>query len=188
LSGNCDENCAGGFSNSCENYCGGFANCESCNVQPGCAWCPQSNECVDPTTAVCAFSTSCPNCQSATYCDACIESPYCVWCEDTANCQQKGTHCLIAYGCESYCNQIQGCDACNAVKGCGWCENEKKCSDSATATCLFAHTCAAQHCGFNGGSFVGGMALMGGIILLIVIGYAFYRWRTGSKITYREMM
>lgn len=42
----------------------------------------------------------------------------------------------------------------------------------------------ADNCGFNGGAFVGGMFLMGGIILLGIIGYAFYRWRTGNRIQY----
>jgi hypothetical protein len=94
---------------------------------------------------------------------------------------------LIAYGCEQFCNQINSCEGCNQVKGCGWCESTGKCSDTRTATCLFAHTCSPQQCGFNGGSFVGGMALMLGIILMGAVGYAFYRWRTGHRVSYSAM-
>jgi len=34
----------------------------------------------------------------------------------------------------------------------------------------------SPNCGFDGGSFVGGMVLIAGIVLLLVAGYFGYKW------------
>jgi hypothetical protein len=42
-------------------------------------------------------------------------------------------------------------------------------------------------CGFDGGSFVGGMFLVIGLIVVGGAAYLFYRWKTGRKILYTEL-
>jgi len=45
----------------------------------------------------------------------------------------------------------------------------------------------AQQCGFDGGAFVGGMFLVIGLIVLAVLAFLFYRWKTGKKLLYTEL-
>jgi len=55
---------------------------------------------------------------------------------------------------------------------------------------MVAHTCVKtpeKKCSFDGGAFVGGMFLVIGLIILGVGGYAFWRYRTGAKTSYREL-
>jgi len=58
---------------------------------------------------------------------------------------------------------------------------------------LIAHSCdptpisPPQKCGFDGGSFVGGMFLVIGVIVVGGVAYLFYRWKTGRKILYTEL-
>jgi hypothetical protein len=58
---------------------------------------------------------------------------------------------------------------------------------------MFAHSCQSAPVippktgGFDGGSFVGGMFLVIGIIVICGAGYLFYRWKTGRKILYTEL-
>jgi len=41
--------------------------------------------------------------------------------------------------------------------------------------------------GFDGGSYVGGMFTVIGLIVVAGAAYLFYRWKTGKKILYTEL-
>jgi hypothetical protein len=83
------------------------------------------------------------------------------------------------------------------ANGCGWCPSSpgSKCLDVDKSKCggLWAHSCQPtpiappQKCGFDGGSFVGGMFLVIGLIVVAGVAYLFYRWKTGRKILYTEL-
>jgi len=62
------------------------------------------------------------------------------------------------------------------------------------ACAFFAHGCSPTpfnkptHCkSFDGGSFVGGMFLVIGLLILGVGGFMFYRYKTGKKVLYQEL-
>jgi len=82
------------------------------------------------------------------------------------------------------------CESCNARKGCGWCSTTNVCVDVISSTCsgLWVHACGTtpvtppQKCGFDGGAFVGGMFLVIGLIVLGVLAFIVYRWKSGIVI------
>jgi len=187
----------------CNAYCAlnGNASCSKCNNLNGCGWCPTTQSCVDIEASNCLLMHTCDTCPLHSYCEPCSDDPNCFWCEDgTGTCQNRKNvaNCkLLAHSCEDYCNWMtaQGCSACNARKGCGWCNARGTCMDYQSGSCddMWLHTCSptplnpAGKCGFDGGAFVGGMFLVVGLIVLGVIAYIVYRWKTGRKILYTEL-
>jgi len=157
----------------------------------GCQW-AASKQCIDPEVVSAPIAHSCVECSFLSYCETCNAEPDCAWCSETGNCHSKqGSPCNHwALGCDGYCMKYTGCDACNAIKGCGWCDDLGECHTIQTTQCLFAHDCspgACPACGFDAGSFVGGMFLPIGVVLLVYAGYRFYTWKVGSKNSYTEL-
>lgn len=195
--GSCSQNCNGQNSNNCQVYCNNVANtCDECVAMPGCAWCGLTRECVDATTSSCPYVYSCAVCSAASYCDTCLSmGADCIWCEDTKACSPVNTQCLTTLSCSNYCNTYTTCDDCSGARGCGWCDDTQVCADISTTMCFYTHSCAPdptpippnKKCGFNGGSFVGGMFLVIGVLVLLVGAYLFLRWKTGKKFDYREL-
>jgi len=189
------NNCS--ISLSCSQFCNNAASgCQACNNVNGCAWCDSNKQCVDPSVSTCLFTHTCDDCSHYSYCDTCVDNQDCLWCEDTGSCQtRKNSPCkFIAHSCAGYCAQFSTCSDCSGTKGCAWCEDSSKCADASSANCLIAHTCTSTPlnppsptCGFDAGSFVGGMFLIIGLIVIAVGAYVFYRWRTGKKIAYTEL-
>jgi hypothetical protein len=133
-----------------------------------------------------------------------MDNVNCRWCGgNTRKCMSKNDvkdNCpMPAMTCEDTCKRIPTCSSCNAASGCGWCKGTDggadRCLDVDKSTCptLWAHACAPtpvvpeKKCGFNGGSFVGGMFLVIGVIVVGGVAYLFYRWKTGRKILYTEL-
>jgi len=177
---------------SCSQYCAEQgSSCDDCNNVPGCGWCRQTHTCVDITVSPCMYVHDCPNCGTLGMCSSCLATEGCVWCTNTETCESIGSSaCLVAHSCNSYCGLFTDCHNCGRKKGCGWCEDSNTCVDASSSTCLLVHSCTStnQNCGgFDGGSFVGGMFLVIGIIALSVGGYIFYRWRVGKRVTYTEL-
>jgi len=58
-----------------------------------------------------------------------------------------------------------------------------------TCKSVETNTCDAPSLkgGFDGGAFVGGMFLVIGLIVLGVLAFIIYRWKTGKKILYTEL-
>jgi hypothetical protein len=80
--------------------------------------------------------------------------------------------------------------------GCKWCNDGKggQCLDPDVQTCstgFYAISCGAappaKTGGFDGGSYVGGMFTVIGLIVVGGAAYLFYRWKTGKKILYTEL-
>jgi len=119
-----------------------------------------------------------------------------MWCEQTGTCQSKKfSKCNgpIALSCPNYCHAFETCGTCNSKPGCGWCATGH-CLDVDSETCgsLYVHACDPEpiiptHCGFDAGAFVGGMFLVIGLIVLGVLAFIVYRWKTGNKILYTEL-
>jgi len=183
---------------SCMGFCNNVSQtCDGCVNSKGCAWCALTKQCVDSTTSTCPYSYQCATCNAASYCDICQNITDCEWCDDTKSCQPVGYPCFAAHTCSNYCNTYTNCQACSVSRGCAWCDDTATCQDSNSATtCFLTHTCTITppsppppqpKCGFNGGSLVGGMFLMIGLVVLCVGGYLFYRWRTGRKFDYNEL-
>jgi len=192
LSGECADACTGQSVTSCQFYCNNASKiCDGCVATEGCAWCPMTSSCVDAATSLCAFTYTCPVCSSASYCDTCTSISGCVWCQDTISCQPSNTACFISHSCPTYCETYTDCTTCSNARGCGWCADTGVCGDVAETMCFFTHSCTKKDdglkCGFSGGAFVGGMFLIIGILIFIIAGYFFYRWRTGRKFDYREL-
>jgi len=197
-SGQCDVqgSCTGPKVTTCMGYCYNVSStCSGCVASKGCAWCGLTQQCVDTTTSLCPFSYSCPMCEAAGYCDICLNYTDCQWCDDTKSCKPTGTGCFASHTCSNYCDTYTSCTSCSMARGCGWCDDTQSCNDLSTSTCFLSHTCSAPNpppvvppkCGFNGGSFVGGMFFVIALVVLCVGGYLFYRWRTGRKFDYREL-
>jgi len=177
---------------SCQTYCRETGtSCESCNSVPGCGWCKESSQCVDISVSPCMYTHSCPNCGPLGMCASCLATEGCVWCTNSESCEAvDSSSCLAAHSCNAYCGLSQDCRSCARKKGCGWCEESSACVDASSSACLLAHSCftpSGSSCGFDGGSFVGGMFLVIGIIVISGGGYLFYRWRVGSKVSYTEL-
>jgi len=195
MTGECtNEDCTvGNPITNCQWWCNNASqSCDTCVTVEGCAWCPLSRQCVDAATSACPFTFSCPMCNVATYCDTCLSISGCSWCDDSVSCELDTKNCLKALSCSQFCGTFTDCDSCSNTKGCGWCDDTSVCADVSQTFCFYTHSCSKKeltvpHCGFNGGSFVGGMFLVIGILLLLIAIYFFYRWRTGRKFDYREL-
>lgn len=186
----------------CDLYCqsAGSKSCTDCNNINGCTWCnnPGASECVatDVNHPECLISHSCPVCETSQDCDACTQRKDCKWCSDLEMCVAKTDprKCLTPSSgdCNAYCNIFSdNCDVCSSKKGCKFCGDTKKCYKTSDP-CLTAHTCPKEKSssnkkGFDGGSFVGGMFLVIGVIGLGIAGFLFYRWQTGRGATYTEL-
>jgi len=190
--------CANGTSanETCHGYCSSKgSDCTSCLNTDGCGWCSKTGKCVDSAfTGGCLLSHTCLNCGLNKYCDPCNDIPGCTWCEDNGGkCQSQQDKCNFAsHTCLEICHVFDSCDSCNKYPGCGWCNGN--CLDTDTEQCsgLWQHGCLAPtpistKCGFDGSAFVGGMFLVIGIIVLGVLAYIVYRWRSGKKILYTEL-
>jgi len=186
----------------CNAFCNkyGVGNCDACNALEGCVWCTDSSTCVDQdSTGGCQMSHTCPNCQDHEFCGSCADEPGCSWCENLdaqPRCQPTTTAtCQKAPSCAGYCAQFTNCGLCNQISGCSWCDdNAGYCADLEGSCTFYAHGCAPTpivkptHCkSFDGGSFVGGMFLVIGLLILAVGGYMFYRYKTGHKFSYQEL-
>lgn len=174
----------------CNAFCSTMGkSCSSCNELAGCGWCAGNDQCVDVSSGACTgpLQHSCPNCAAHHYCDPCLDEG-CVWCE-SGECRDKSNldGCFIQHTCDSYCNNMKDCSSCNQANGCGWCEDTKQCVDADKANCMFAHSCAEEKCGFDGGAFVGGMFLGIGLCAIGLGGYIFYRYRMAKKPGYSEL-
>jgi len=197
---------ASNITSSCQSYCKGNGHdCHVCNRLPGCTWCKDltganANSCVDPLVSQCHFiSHTCAICGESAYCSDCVQKSGCVWCSNIQACRQRGADpgCIIPHqnSCDTYCNTATTCDTCGKRIGCGWCTSAQTCVDAATSSCATAHTCPSgggggavcKTCGFDGGSFVGGMFLVIGLIVLLVGGYLFFKWKTTRRVSYTEL-
>jgi len=194
------------ITSSCQSYCKGNAqDCHSCNRLPGCTWCKDltgdnAQSCIDPLVSTCNFmSHTCAICGESAYCSDCTQKSGCVWFSNIQACRQRGSDpsCTIPHGnsCDVYCKTASTCDTCSKRIGCGWCTSAQECVDAATSSCATAHTCPSggggghvcKTCGFDGGSFVGGMFLVIGLIVLLVGGYLFFKWKTTRRVSYTEL-
>lgn len=191
--GECSDDCGGFAVGNCQWWCNNVSkSCDTCVNYEGCAWCPLTRQCVDAVTSPCDYTYSCPLCNIAVYCDTCLSIAGCSWCDDSQSCELDTNNCLKALSCSQFCGTFTDCDSCSNTKGCGWCDDTSTCADISQTFCFYTHSCSKHdlqptHCGFNGGSFVGGMFLVIGILILLVGIYFFYRWRTGKKFDYREL-
>lgn len=166
--------------------CAGYTSCVECRRARSCGWCE------DPAQSVCqALGTpcaggepadqSCP-CEFYEQCADCIGDGGCVFCAASGQCQ---TIDVVKGNCDSTSDELtnscpcsafkQSCEACSAQEGCGWCDGGKGgCVDlSLNPSCPVVHTCLtcpSSH-GFNAGSFVGGLFLMLGIVVLLAGSY-----------------
>lgn len=179
---------------SCPGYCRGSGKllCDDCISKRGCAWCAQQSQCVDTASNPCPYVFTCPVCNSASYCDTCNNMDGCIWCDDSKTCELAGSACFQSHTCQKYCESNSDCVSCSGSRGCAWCDDLNSCEDIEVASCMFTHTCGSTPIKggghkFSGGSFVGGMFFVIGLLALAVGGYMFYRWRTGKKFDYREL-
>lgn len=185
----------------CNAFCKQYGvDCLACNAYPGCAWCESNAECLDQDTTGCPLiSHTCPQCNNHEFCGSCMDEPGCVWCENVnakPRCQPTSTAtCSKAPSCAGFCSQFSNCGLCNQISGCAWCDDVGGyCADLEGTCSFYAHGCSPTpiikptHCkSFDGGSFVGGMFLVIGLLILGVGGVLFYRWKTGKKILYQEL-
>ena len=183
---------SGLVAHSCGTYCERAGpTCGECITAEGCTWCEKSSKCIDvsrsPAECGGLVTHQCKQCNEHLFCSSCTEQPGCSWCGEAKapRCVESSTtNCgFLTHTCESFCSDQTDCGSCRALRGCGWC-SDGSCVDIDTATCPLATQCpkGSSKCGFDAGSFVGGMFLIIGLVLLVVGGYMFYRWKTGMPL------
>jgi len=180
--------------------CDSNKECLTCQEDDGCAWCTADAKCiVKAQGANCTgpLAHTCPKtiCQDHLECDGCKSKMGCKWCSKQGACKPANDEyedCITPLSCSYYCALFDNCDTCNAKGGCGWCAGSKSCVNLGESTCLIAHTCPIhtkkeKKAGFDGGSFVGGMFLVIGLVGLGVVGYLIYRWKFSQRANYTEL-
>ena len=183
---------------SCPGYCDlrGSGDCNKCINTPGCAYCQADGSCQDsliPHKCSQPLTNTCLNCQEHRYCGTCTDTEGCSWCSDTKKCHElHEASCLNVLNCDAFCESAKDCSSCNAISGCGWCSKDKKCLESSLpGKCkddAWDFVCNNSHCGFDGGSFAGGMFLIIGLLLIGVGGFFGYRyWQNRQNPSYTEL-
>eukprot|EP01116_Phalansterium_solitarium_P018413 TRINITY_DN4863_c0_g1_i2.p1 TRINITY_DN4863_c0_g1~~TRINITY_DN4863_c0_g1_i2.p1 ORF type:complete len:358 (-),score=105.68 TRINITY_DN4863_c0_g1_i2:398-1471(-) len=187
--------------------CTEYANCFECRTDDSCAWCSDIGGCANKTNlGGCLVAHNCNEyCQQGTDCLGCEQLNGCSWCQNYNDTQcidtttQIVTDCIAAHSCQDpqLCQYFTDCSMCNHVDGCGWCDQTNSCSDASDGKCAYRHYCSPSPSpsgsnsgdsprGFDAASFVGGMFLIVGIVVIGVAIYAFYRWRVARR-TYTEL-
>jgi len=75
------------------------------------------------------------------------------------------------------------------VTGCGWCQTSGTCNDVASdnSGCTYSPICGLPECKFAGGTFVGGMFLILGVVLLAGGAIWLYKWKNSKQVMYSEL-
>jgi hypothetical protein len=120
-------------------------------------------------------------CAAYSSCTSCTLISGCGWCNATSTCVDEATdNCPISTSCK-VCEAIGSCNECLDTPSCNWCTEDNYCSNSVTASCPITHTCTVKKSsGFNGASFVGGMFLSAGLLIIAAVGFVFYRRRQAT--------
>jgi len=190
-----------------EMNCPGYSNCVSCLKEKSCGWCEPSNN--GPSSCM-ALGQTCPGganvdqscpCQEYNSCEDCVDDGDCVFCISShscqtidvtnGNCKNDDPNDQLTNNCP--CTAWTDCDTCNGAEGCGWCDGKnasQNCVDIQSTTCQLAHTChepcsSSHH--FNAGSFVGGMFVMLGAIVLIAGAYFLYSHWVSRRTEYQQV-
>jgi len=118
-------------------------------------------------------------------CQSCNNADGCAWCSsDNPSCISTSamSKCdgLITHSCKATCNSYMNCAPCVNDENCGWCTTDAKCyplTQGPTGCTPLAHGCNFQQAGFDAGSFVGGMFLVIGIVVIGGLVFFLYRRR-----------
>jgi len=191
--GTFDQNCVFKLPGVC--LCGMHENCRDCQTDTSnsCYWCEEKGVCLAhgasaPPTCIkldVQPPTPCPACDSINSCQTCSQTSGCGWCN--AQCQPVTTcnalKAEILENCDADCKTMLGCEPCLLRTGCSWCSNRNTCEGKDIVhlgpSCTEATDCPRPS-SFDGPSFIGGMFLVIGLVLLVggsVLLYRFYRRR-----------
>jgi len=186
--------------NPCPN-CSYHRSCVRCGQDPSCSWCMTSSlngTCYNadnkPTDCTPTAISNCP-CNQFPSCHDCLlgTGSSCVFCGHPAY------TCQAASAAPSWCNSktedncscatYSSCFACATQEGCFWCPSSKSCQFFGQSSCVpSSQGCSEGFASsFDGGSFVGGILLVMGVLLLIVLGWYGYSWWKGSRGSYEQL-
>jgi len=191
-----DSKCVAEGSTNCSNtpvkncLCANNMDCYACRNALECVWCDNYGCANMPAPGDCLISHSCTAyCQSqASNCDACNAVLGCGWCSGSNRCVDVNTagQCpgLIAHTCPISCLSYRSCESCVGNTACGWCPANGNCYDpndsfKPLACNALQHICTtcSPKTGFDAGSFVGGMFLIIGLVIIGGIGFLYYKRR-----------
>jgi len=171
--------------------CQTFYTCNGCVENPNCIWCADvsAQTCKYKNETCSSPSTSCENyCAQQTSCRNCNARQGCGWCAAKNKCVDTDSDpCQIVVDCPEECLIRLNCDACmnvNSTQKCAWCSDAQgnKCIDTRVQSCLKPVSSKCPHVSsFDGGSFVGGIFFMLGLLLLGVMGVFAYMKVKGKQ-------
>jgi len=161
--------------------CSDNSNCIECRAAANCGWCDNTMSCVALGSTACAPSIVCP---AGDYdqCTDCLAGGY-AWCPSSLTCLEPSTaSCSVKLATTNCtCALYQDCNSCNTQESCGWCEKGtyKNTCVGIGSSCMLTHSgeCpVATHRAFDAPSFVGGMFLVIGIVIIGAGVYYGYRY------------
>lgn len=166
--------------------CHSHMHCSDCTRDSACAWCPDLQRCFQrnvPGALPPSCGTpqlTCPPCESyGQSCQQCSREPHCRWCG--SQCLPETSPQCTTYppmqNCDEQCRTLTSCEPCTFTPGCSWCSAKQRCEG---ADLIYLDSCTKYtvpgQCprlsGFDGASFVGGMATV--VCLALVAGFVYF--------------